>query len=130
MSYDPHAVDPLADQAGAPVDLAAVARDEELLNQLHRGAFTSLLRDAGADFSATMRRTDLELTLAQVLVAWREDRAAEPAGDLVDTDAAMEAVEAGTRRPPQAVSPLFQGVLIALAVSIPALALLIWLVSR
>lgn len=91
-----------------PVDLVAVQRDDALLDLLNPGDFAAWLARTRhiTPYVATGPRQDEALRkehryvveLCDVLRAWRDDVDAEPVGDLLDTDTALAAIDAGTPR--------------------------------
>ncbi|MGH4019823.1 MAG: anti-sigma-D factor RsdA [Pseudonocardiaceae bacterium] len=74
----------------SPSDLAAVQADDALLDLLGRADAATPLPDD---------------PLARVLMAWRREVDAEPVGELVDTDTALEVV-AAARRPARRRRPM------------------------
>ena len=87
-----------------PVDLAAVQADDALLDLIGRGGH------APAD-------ADEELT--RVLVAWRHEVHAEPFGELVDTNRALEVIHSACQ-PVRGRNPLFGSIAVAAAVLVIA----------
>lgn len=90
-AHDEHAPDePSLESQTSPVDLAAVRADDALLDALSK-----------ADPSSAAGER-----LAGVLLEWRRDVEAEPIGELVDTDTALDLVARSRRPAPRRSNPV------------------------